>query len=198
MSSNKEYYKRNNCRYCGSKNLIKFIDLGMHPPSNSFTDKNNVLDEKKFPLKVYFCNNCFLVQLLDVVSADNIFKEYVYLSSSSKALVNHFTKMTKSICKEYKVKPRDIVVDIGCNDGITLNTYPVKDLLKIGVEPSDVAGIAKKSGLNIINKFFNKNVTKEIIETFGRAKVVTATNVFAIKLDRIRKNPNIIAKMKYE
>jgi hypothetical protein len=173
------YYKRDNCRYCGSKDIKKFIDLGLHPPSNSFIESDQIPVEKKFPLVVYLCNNCFLVQLLDVVSADNIFSHYFYLSSSSKALVNHFGEMTTSICNQYNVRPNDVVVDIGCNDGITLKTYPVNNLIKIGVEPSDVAKKAEEAGINVINKFFSKDVAEGIAKNYGRAKIITATNVFA-------------------
>ena len=179
MSQNINYYKRDNCRYCGSKDLKKFVDLGLHPPSNSFIERDKISVEKKFPLAVYLCNDCFLVQLLDVVSADNIFSHYFYLSSSSKALVHHFEKMTTSVCNQYDVSPNDVIVDIGCNDGITLKTYPVRNLIKIGVEPSDVAKLAEETGINILNKFFTKEVAEEIVQNYGRAKIITATNVFA-------------------
>lgn len=173
------YYKRKNCRYCNSSDLTQFISLGEHPPSNSFISSDQIEKEKKYPLDVYFCNECYLVQLLDVVSADSIFDNYHYLSSSSKALVNHFSAMTEELSERFHLKPFDIVVDIGCNDGITLNTYRIKDLMKIGVEPSNVADIAIESGLTVIKSFFSKKVAHKIVNNFGHAKIITATNVFA-------------------
>ena len=153
--------------------------LGDHPPSNSFLTVDQIQDEKMFPLDVYICNSCYLVQLIDVVSAENIFNEYYYLSSSSKALVNHFSYMTADIMDKFDLLPRDIVVDIGCNDGITLDTYQINEIVKIGVEPSDVAKLAKQKGHIVINQFFSDTVAEDIVRKFGRAKIITATNVFA-------------------
>ena len=135
------YYKRKNCRYCNSRDLSQFISLGNQPPSNSFINFDQIVNERKYPLDVYFCNECYLVQLLDVVSADSIFDNYHYRSSSSKALINHFMAMTNELQERFNLKPHDRVVDIGCNDGITLNSYNIKNLIKIGVEPSNVADV---------------------------------------------------------
>ena len=91
------YYRRLNCRYCFSKNLKLLLSLGDQPPSNSFVTKQQIKVQKKFPLRLFVCKKCYLVQLLDVVNGKKIFNKYSYLSSSSKALVVHF----KKICKKY-------------------------------------------------------------------------------------------------
>ena len=174
-----KYYKRKDCIYCKSTQLEKFLSLGFHPPSNSFILPDETSKEERFPLNVYFCCNCSLAQLTDIVSGDSIFDDYHYLSSSSKALVNHFSQMTKDITKRFNLKSGDLVIDIGCNDGITLNNYPVLDLVKVGVEPSNVASIAQAQGLNIIKSFFSGNVAEKIFNDYGKAKIITATNVFA-------------------
>ena len=67
------FYKRETCRYCGSKDLHEFLDLGDQPPSNSFLKKDDFAKEKSFPLKLSFCKSCSLVQLQDVVSGNDIF-----------------------------------------------------------------------------------------------------------------------------
>jgi hypothetical protein len=172
------YYKRSNCRYCFSKDLKLFFSLGNQPPSNSFISKKQIKFEKKFPLRLYVCRKCYLVQLLDVVSGKKIFDKYSYLSSSSKALVEHFQKLTKNVEKRFKIKNDDLVVDIGCNDGIMLDAYTVNSK-KIGIEPSDVSRIAKKKGHIIYNEFFNIQTANKIRNRYGAAKIVTATNVFA-------------------
>lgn len=156
-----------------------FFSLGNQPPSNSFISEDQIKDEKIYPLEMYLCNDCYLTQLLDVVSAETIFDEYHYLSSSSKALVKHFKKMTSNLANKYDLKPLDLVVDIGCNDGITLNTYDVPELRRVGVEPSKVAEIAEKNGFDIIKSFFSIDVARNIVSKFGKAKIITATNVFA-------------------
>lgn len=173
------HYKRKNCRYCGSTELTMFCDLGEHAPSNSFIDKEEIKFEKLFPLQLSVCNQCSLVQLQDVVSGENIFKDYHYLSSSSKALVNHFSDMANDISKRFDLKSGDLVVDIGCNDGIALNSYNIEGLNLLGVEPSNVADIAKNKGFNIIKSFFNIETSKEIVRNYGLAKIISATNVFA-------------------
>ena len=172
------YYKRADCRYCHSKDLTLLLSLGDHPPSNSFVTKKQFLTEKKFPLRLFVCKNCFLVQLLDVVSSERIFNKYSYLSSTSKALVSHFEKFALNIEKKFKIKDSDLLVDIGCNDGILLDAYNIKSK-KIGIEPSNVYQIAKKKGYKIYNDFFNKKIANKIQKQNGKAKIITATNVFA-------------------
>src|SRR6185437_3491111 len=87
--------KNKNCRYCGSKNLTRFLSLGDQPPSNSFISSNQIADEIIYPLDVYFCATCYLVQLVDVVPAEIIFDDYAYLSSTSKALKSHYHELAE-------------------------------------------------------------------------------------------------------
>jgi hypothetical protein len=174
-----DHYKREDCRYCSSKDLTIFCDLGKHAPSNSFIKKEEIKSEKLFPLELSICNQCTLVQLQDVVSGENIFKDYHYLSSSSKALVKHFSEMANYISEKFNLKSNDLVIDIGCNDGIALNSYKIEGLNLLGIEPSNIANIAKNKGFNVIKSFFNNETSKRIVSKYGLAKVITATNVFA-------------------
>jgi hypothetical protein len=171
--------KRDTCRFCGSSDLECFLDLGNHPPSNSFLRREQIHLESRYPLRTFFCKGCFLVQLLDVVSGKEIFDNYDYLSSTSRALVNHYTQMTQYLSSRFDLKEDEVVVDIGCNDGITLNTYEVPNLQKIGIEPSKVVEVARESGLQVINSFFSKEVAEKVVNDFDKAKIITATNVFA-------------------
>jgi hypothetical protein len=173
------YYKRSNCRYCLSRDLKLFFSMGRQPPSNSFVTKKKIKYEKKFPLRLFICKKCYLVQLLDVVSGEKIFNKYSYLSSSSSALVSHFQKLALSIEKRFNLKKKDRIVDIGCNDGIMLDAYKKNSSIKIGVEPSSVSKIAKKKGYKVYKNFFNLKTSNKIIKNYGKAKVITATNVFA-------------------
>lgn len=176
---NNNFYTRDNCRYCKSKNLVEFLNLGDQAPSNSFIDEKDFENEESFPLKLSKCNDCHLVQLRDVVSGSDIFDDYYYLSSSSKALVRHFEKMTSDISVQYHITDGDVVVDIGCNDGITLDAYDNNRLCRIGVEPSNAGEIASEKGHKVYKDFFGKEVANNIVENHGVAAVVTATNVFA-------------------
>jgi hypothetical protein len=172
------YKKNSRCRYCGGSRLFRFLSLGEQPPSDSFIREDQIASEKRYPLDVCFCEACFLVQLLDVVPAEEIFDDYVYLASSSKALKNYYAKLTETITQRFGLTAGDVVVDIGCNDGVLLSGYSVPGLVKVGVEPSKVAAIARESGFKVVNDFFGASAAREIIEDYGKAKVVTATNVF--------------------
>ena len=114
----------NHCRICFSDKLTSYLDLGKQPFSNSFLNYNDLKNEKKFPLKVVLCKNCGLSQLSIIPNTKFIFSKYDYLSSSSKALSNHYKKLVKKLVKNYNVFSTNTVLDIGCNDGILLNHYP--------------------------------------------------------------------------
>src|SRR3989344_7403745 len=124
--------KNSSCRYCGGKIFLKFLSLGKQPPSNSFINPNQISEEKQFPLDVYFCKSCSLVQLLDVVSAEVIFDKYLYYSSSSKALKEHYGKLAKYLTKRFKLTRGDVAIDIGANDGILLHGYTHPGLVLVG------------------------------------------------------------------
>ena len=135
------------CRICHSKNLLKYLDLGKHPFSNSFINKNQIKLEKKFPLELVFCKNCYLSQLSIIPDTKFIFDKYDYLSSSSRALSNHYKKLIKNVTKKEKLKRDDTVMDIGCNDGILLNHYPNHMKNIIGIEPSNAINHINKKKL---------------------------------------------------
>ena len=140
------------CRSCGSSNFLNYLDLGNQPLSNSFLKKNELIKERKFPLKIILCKKCKLSQLSVVVSSKKIFNDYDYLSSSSKSLSDHYKILVKYITKKYKIKKNDNVLDIGCNDGILLKNYN-SNLNIIGVEPSNVYKFIKDKSLeNLLKK----------------------------------------------
>jgi hypothetical protein len=172
-------HKNSRCRYCGGDRLTKFLSLGQHPPSNSFIRPDQIALEERFPLEAYVCESCYLVQLLDVVSAEEIFGDYLYLASTSKALKAHYAAVVADISSRFGLKRGDVVVDIGCNDGILLSGYPVEGLVRVGVEPSKVADYAEAAGFAVVRSFFGPDASRKIVHEYGKAKVVTATNVFA-------------------
>ena len=144
MSSNIRSFKVKNCRICNSKKLYNYIDLGNQPPSNSFVKKKDISKQKKFPLKVILCKDCGLSQLDTVVLSSGIFDKYSYLSSTSKALIKNYEMMVKKIIQKFKPKKNDFIIDIGCNDGITLDLYKKNKYSLLGIEPSSAYFYAKK------------------------------------------------------
>ncbi len=173
-----ESFKIKKCRICDNKKLYTYLNLGNQPPSNSFIKFLNK-KEKKFSLKVKICENCGLSQLDTVVSPKNIFKDYVYLSSSSKALVEHYKNMTLEILKVTKPKKDSLILDIGSNDGITLKNYDQRKYNVVGIEPSSAAKYAIKSGIKTEKIFFNLKNSIKLRKKYNTAKIITATNVFA-------------------
>ncbi|MBV8188768.1 MAG: methyltransferase domain-containing protein [Alphaproteobacteria bacterium] len=171
-------HRHDTCRFCGSGDLKRYLDLGEQPPSNSFLRPEEVAAEQRFPLDVYLCRTCGLSQLGYVVSAQDIFDDYVYLSSTSRALVAHFQALIDSVIGEFQMPAQPRVVDIGCNDGIMLDRYPAS-YVRIGVEPSSAGEIAAAKGHHVLKSFFDPLVAQAIVERFGAANVVTMTNVFA-------------------
>ena len=173
------YIHKDTCRICKGRDLTRILSLGNHPPVDNFTDVEHLKNEKRYPLNVYFCGTCNLVQLLDVVSEEELFHgEYAYFSSASKPLVEHFRSYADDLARE-QLKDDDLVVDIGSNDGILLQHLAHRYRV-LGIEPSaNVAEVAREKGIETLPGFFTVDMAKKMVEKYGKAKVVTANNVFA-------------------
>jgi len=169
------------CRICNNENLNEFLSLGRTPLANNFLSKEE-LDQKEetFPLDVCFCHNCKLVQLSCVVPHEIMFKNYIYVSSTTITFKQHFSKMAEEISKDFDLNEKSLVIDIGSNDGLLLLGFQKFGVQTLGVEPaSNIAEIAQKNGIETINDFFNEYVVNKIFQRKGKVDVVTATNVFA-------------------
>lgn len=173
--------KNNICRVCKSKNLSKVLSFGPTPLANAFLSSKQIdFQEPFFPLDVYFCKDCTFLQLGHVVSPKILFKDYVYVSSTSPVFVNHFKKFAGEAFPRFSLNNNSLIVDIGSNDGILLKPFKELGTKVLGIEPAvHIANIAKKEGIDTIPEFFSVNLAKKIVRTKGKAKIVTATNVFA-------------------
>jgi len=175
------FIHRTCCRICGSTKLDKFLSLGPSPLANNFL-RVDQLNKKElhYPLDVYFCNKCHLVQLLDIVPPEVMFKDYAYITSASKPMELHFAGLAKDVVNNFKVSKDSLVVDIGSNDGTLLQYFSKMGLRILGIEPaSNIAQIARKRGVTTINKFFSKDCAIKIYKKYGFADIILATNVFA-------------------
>lgn len=168
------------CRMCKLERLELFLDLGHSPPSDNFVTEEQFKDEKSYPVQVFMCQNCGLVQLGYVVPPKEMYsKDYPYETSIATTTRNHFFEMAKSITEKFSIPKNSLVVDIGSNVGVLLQGFKNQGMKVIGIEPS--SNIAKKALANniyTINSFFNMNTVDKIILK-QKATVVTATNVFA-------------------
>jgi len=178
---NEQCSKRKNCRLCNSEKLCLCFKLEPTPPANAFVKKEH-LDEPQttFPLDVYFCENCYHVQLLDIVDPKELFENYVYVSGTSSTFVNHFEEYSKFIIKNYLSGDSSFVVDIGSNDGTLLQFFKKNGCHILGVDPAKkIANNATKNGIETLPLFFDDKVSKMIQDKYGSADVITANNVFA-------------------
>ncbi len=174
-------YKHNQqCRICKSEKLVKFLDLGNQPLANSFLkNKEEFKTEKTYPLVVYFCSECNLVQLLDVVSKEVMFSNYIYFSSGMPKLSEHFKNYADEVITKF-LHPEDLVVEVASNDGILLKHFKDKGFQVLGVDPAEnVAKIAQNMGVETIVDFFSEILAKKIVSEKGKAKVILANNVVA-------------------
>ena len=117
----KNFKTNEKCRMCGSKDLILWLDLGNQPLANSFISASGLKKpEPVYPLQVFFCMKCGLSQLIHVVKAEVLFRDYVYLSSRMPKVSEHWRSYAEEVVKKYAKQPKDFVVEIGSNDGVLL------------------------------------------------------------------------------
>lgn len=169
------------CRFCLNKKLIQIINLGNQPAANAFLKKGQLeLKEPSFPLKVNFCSRCGLLQLSHVVSPDYLFRNYVYISSTSPVFVAHFEDYAKSVYEKFKLNHKSLVVDIGSNDGILLKPFKELGVKVLGVDPAKkIAREATRNGIPTLPEYFDQRLSERISKKHGYADVITANNVFA-------------------
>jgi len=167
------------CRICSGQSLFKFLDLGQTPLANGFIEPDDLASkEERYPLVVYFCENCGLVQLLDVVPPTDMFEDYPYITGASSPMRDHFHGFAQEVTGVGELNETSLVVDIGSNDGTLLSGFDGVRIL--GVEPAkNISKIANDAGIKTLNEFFSTDVAKQIVSTHGKASVVLATNVFA-------------------
>lgn len=169
-----------NCRICENNKLITFLSLCHSPPANNLVKKEDFSNEESFPLELCFCKKCKLCQLSYIVPAEKMFKNYLYVSSTTKSLRIHFLEMAKTLTLKFNLDSDSIAVDIGSNDGVLLKGFKDVGIYSIGVEPAkNIAKIANENGLETINDFFNEDTVNKVIKLKGKADIITGSNVFA-------------------
>lgn len=169
------------CRICSSRLPAPFLSLGSMPAPNRFPAKEELKNnEPGYPLSVSVCSDCWLVQLQKVVPPQIMFKNYVYIPSTSTTMQAHFKKMSRTVTKKFNLKKQDLVLDIGSNDGTLLTFFKEQGLRVLGVDPaSNLSLVARLKGIDTIEGFFNSNLAEKITKQFGHPKIITATNVLA-------------------
>jgi SAM-dependent methyltransferase len=166
------------CRNCGSQLLKEVLNLGRMPLANSLLKSKDEVEEK-FPLEVVFCENCYLLQLTEIVPPEKMFSEYVYLSSCCETTLANAKELTQKLIKIKNLNKDSFVVEIGSNDGYLLQYLVEKGISVLGIEPAkNVAEIAIKKGIRTLPEFFSLELAKSLSKT-QKADVVIANNVLA-------------------
>ena len=152
------------------------------PPANSFLTKEkiNAMKEPKFPLDVYFCENCSLVQIGYSVPPEELFTDYIYVTSTSDAIHRHAALLANELKNRFFLDNKSLVVEIASNDGCVLGYFKKLGIKVLGVEPArNVAKIAMEKGIETYVDFFNEKTAIDIAKKYGKADVILARHVFA-------------------
>ena len=167
------------CRFCQNKLKIIFADLGMSPLANSYVnDVESETREVFFPLKTFVCEKCFLVQLGEFKSPNEIFKNYAYFSSFSPSWVKHAEQYVNSLVKKFNINKKNLVIEIASNDGYLLQFFKEKNIPVLGIEPAEnVAKNAIKKGIPTITKFFGSKLAIELKKSGKKVDYIIANNV---------------------
>jgi hypothetical protein len=168
------------CQNCNNSKLKSIIFLGYLPPVNKLVKIGSVPSEQpSYPANLLYCNKCHLVQLGLIVDPKILFpSEYPYTSGTTKVLRDNFAELYQEASSLLSLQADDLIVDIGSNDGTLLSNFK-KNHRILGVTPEAIGKIAIKNGIPTVLDYFTKKVSDDIKKQHGKAKVVTAANVFA-------------------
>ena len=180
----KNYKIIRTCKFCYSTKLKIIFDLKKSPLCDEYLKKKTY--QPFFPLKLMMCMRCKLSQINCVIDKNYIYKNYIYETKSSITLEEHFKNYCKKVVEFTKVKKnKDLIIDIGSNDGILLSQFKKKGFKVLGIEPArKIADQANKAGIKTLPNFLDKKTTNKILNKFEKAKIITINNLFA-NVDKI-------------
>lgn len=169
------------CRSCSAPLEHTFCDLGMSPLSNSYLTADQLRQKEPFyPLHAYVCGNCYLVQLDEFESPQQLFSEYAYFSSYSDSWLQHCRDYAQMISARLGLDENSQVVEIASNDGYLLQYFVAQKIPVVGIEPAaNVAAVAEKKGISTLVEFFSERTATRMLEENLQADLVLANNVLA-------------------
>jgi len=181
MDTHSEITNSAGCRFCGAVLRHTFVDLGMSPLCESYViaDQLNHM-EPFYPLHVYVCERCFLVQLLEYVSPNDIFREYAYFSSYSDSWLQHAKTYTDMMVERFQLHAGSQVIETASNDGYLLQYFVARGIPVLGIEPAiNVAEVAIEKGIPTVMQFLGEEVARTLTNEGKRADLLIGNNVLA-------------------
>ena len=169
------------CRFCGTGLRHTFVDLGMSPPCETILERAQLNQMEAFyPLHVFVCDQCFLVQLQEYVAPEDIFTEYAYFSSYSDSWLAHAKAYAKLMIERSKLNAQSHIVELGSNDGYLLQYFVEAGIPVLGIEPAaNVARGAIARGVPTLVKFFSAELAEELARDGAQADLLIGNNVLA-------------------
>jgi len=172
---------RGACRFCSAPLRHTFVDLGMSPLCESYLRADQINNMEPFyPLHVYVCDVCFLVQLQEYVGREEIFTEYAYFSSYSQSWLAHARRYTETMIEELGLTGASRVIEVASNDGYLLQYFVERGIPALGIEPAvNVAKAAIAKGVPTLTKFFGRETARELVAQDQAADLLIGNNVLA-------------------
>lgn len=169
------------CRFCSAALQHTFVDLGLSPLANAYRRPEDLQKAEPFyPLHVYVCVSCFLVQVEEIESPLEIFSEYLYFSSFSESWLAHARRFAGEAIERFNLNEQSLVVEIGSNDGYLLRYFREAGLKVLGIEPAaNVAEIARRQGVESLTRFFDLTLARELAAAGKKADLLVGNNVIA-------------------
>jgi len=170
------------CRHCSHTLQHVFLDLGFAPPSNAYLSVEQLKKpELYFPLKLYVCEECWLVQTEDSAQADELFSsDYAYFSSISKGWLKHAANYSTMMIEKLSINERSLVIEVAANDGYLLKNFVANGIPCIGIEPTlSTAAAAKLLNIPIISEFFGEALALTLANDNKQADLIIGNNVLA-------------------
>lgn len=169
------------CAFCDGDRITEIMNFGEVALAGGFLRSDQFGEESYYPLRLFFCHDCFAVQVIDKIDAEVLFKDYFYFSSSIKTLRDHFVEYAREITSRFLRPESSTVIEFGCNDGVLLR--PLADhkiRTVIGVDPAtNIVKTINDPRITIINDFFTEVVARNIVAAYGHVDMVVANNVYA-------------------
>jgi SAM-dependent methyltransferase len=169
------------CRFCKQPLRFTFVDLGMSPLCESYLSVEQLNQGESFyPLHAFVCENCFLVQLEEYVSRENIFTEYAYFSSYADTWLEHCKNYAHMVSKRFNLNQESFVVEVASNDGYLLQYFIQLGIPVLGIEPAkNVAKVAVEKGVPTLTEFFGRELATRLRNEGKQADLIAGNNVLA-------------------